>query len=82
MAKLNNVDKKRTRNKAVRSYVKTVLAKAEKAIEAKQSEEASVAIIAAASALDRAAKKGVLHRNEAARRKSRLTKRLNKVIQG
>ena len=55
MAKLNNVDRKRIRNKSVRSYVKTVLTKAEKAIESKHAEEGAVAVAAAASALDRAA---------------------------
>jgi len=82
LAKLDNVDRKRIRNRAVRSYVKTVLTKAEKAIEAKHAEESSVAVATAASALDKAAKKGVLHPNQAARRKSRLTRKLNKVIEG
>lgn len=81
MAKLNNVDGKRMRNKAVRSYVKTVVSGAERAIETKQVEEGRLALDRAASALDRAAKKGVIHPNQAARRKSRLAKRLNKAIE-
>ncbi len=82
MAKLDNVDRKRMRNKAVRSHTKTVVAKAEKAIEAKQAADSPEAVARAASALDRAAKKGVIHPNQAARRKSRLTRKLNKAIEG
>lgn len=79
MAKLDNVDKKRMRNRSVRSYVKTVMARAENAIEAGQAEAGREAVTKAVSALDRAAKKGVIHPNQAARRKSRLTRKLNQA---
>lgn len=73
-------EKRRARNASVKSTVRTYVTKARTAIaadtEAPQTEEA---IREAISNLDRAVTKGVLHANNAARRKSRLMARLNKV---
>jgi small subunit ribosomal protein S20 len=67
--------KRRLHNRSVKSLVKTQITKARIAISSGQ--DAEEAVRAAVSELDRAAKKGVIHRNNAARRKSRLMKRLN-----
>ncbi len=67
----------RRRNKADRSAVKTYIAKAEELISAKELEPAKEAVKKALVALDKAAKKGVLHPNNAARHKSRLMKKFN-----
>jgi small subunit ribosomal protein S20 len=66
------------RNRAVRSEVKTKIVKARRSlIEAPVAESDRHAIaMDAIRALDRAASKGVLHRNNAARRKARLTRQL------
>ena len=64
------------RNKSVKSGVKTYLKKAESSIRA-DGVDAEAAFHTAVSALDRAAKKGVLHANNAARRKSRLAAKYN-----
>lgn len=65
------------RNKMYRSRVKTAIRKAEQLIfTGKASEEA---VRDAMSTLDRAAVKGIIHKNNAARRKSRLAKKLAKV---
>jgi small subunit ribosomal protein S20 len=73
-------EKRRARNKAVKSTVRTEITQARNAIantpDAPATEEA---VHEALSALDRAVSKGVLHRNNAARRKSRLMARLNKA---
>ncbi len=70
--------KRRARNRAVKSTVKTFITKAQKSIVAEPEAEATTeAIRQAISQLDRAATKGVLHPNNVARRKSRLMKRLN-----
>jgi small subunit ribosomal protein S20 len=70
--------KRRLRNRAVKSSVKTYIGKAQRAIAAQPNEENTVAAVRQAlSQLDRAATKGVLHPNNVARRKSRLMKRLN-----
>ena len=68
--------KRRLHNRMVKSIVKTEITKARQAIDT-ESESAEEAVRAAVSELDRAAKKGVIHRNNAARRKSRLMKQLN-----
>lgn len=68
--------KRRLHNRMVKSIVKTQVTKARLAIDAGE-ENAEEAVRAAVSELDRAAKKGVIHHNNAARRKSRLMKQLN-----
>jgi small subunit ribosomal protein S20 len=73
--------KRRARNRAVKSTVKTFITKAQKAIVAEPGADATAeALRQAISQLDRAATKGVLHKNNVARRKSRLMKRLNKAL--
>ena len=62
------------RNKAVKSELKT---RVRNAVAAAGTENADQALRAAAKRIDKAATKGVIHKNAAARRKSRLAKRLN-----
>jgi small subunit ribosomal protein S20 len=69
--------RKAERNKATRSVTKSSVTKAEKLVAAKKGEEAKTAVTEAISSLDRAAKKKVIHANTAARKKSRLMKKLN-----
>ena len=71
-------EKNKKRNKSVVSKTKTEVTKAEKAIAEGKGEEAKAAVATAISALDKEAEKGIVHRNNAARRKSRLMKKLNK----
>ena len=73
-------EKRRIRNKSIKSTVRTEVTKARTAIAASPAEPETVeAVRAAISELDKAVTKGVLHRNNAARRKSRLMARLNKA---
>ena len=72
--------RKAERNKPVRSSVKTYVAKARRLILADDLDAAQEAVRQAARELDKAAKKGVIHPNNAARRKSRLMKRLNAAL--
>ena len=72
-------EKKRLRNQPIRSRCKTNITKAEKLIFSGELEEAKKAVVAAISSLDKAAEKGVIHSNNAARRKSRLMKKLNEA---
>ena len=58
------------RNKAVKSALKTSVRKFREAAEAGNADEAKVAAVDAARALDKAASKGVIHKNQAANRKS------------
>lgn len=68
-------ERKRARNVMYRSRVKTAIKKAETGIFASKPDEASVR--EALRTLDKAAGKGIIHKNNAARRKSRLMKKLN-----
>ncbi len=68
------------RNRSVRSAVKTRVARARRAVAEHDVAEARESGVAAVSGLDRAAEKGILHPNNAARRKSRLMKLLNSVV--
>ncbi len=73
-------EKRRARNHAVKSTVRTYVTKARNAMAADpNAPETEEAIREAISNLDRAVSKGVLHRNNAARRKSRLMARLHKL---
>lgn len=71
--------RRRLRNKSVRSQAKTLVHKAEGLISSGELEPAETEVLAAVSSLDKAAGKGVIHPNNAARRKSRLMKKLNKA---
>ena len=64
------------RNKAYRSALRTAIKKADAAIEA-NSPEAAEAVKVAVKKIDQAAVKGILHTNNAARKKSNLVTRLN-----
>jgi small subunit ribosomal protein S20 len=69
-------EKKRLRNRVVRGSTRTFVQKARLVIGEGNVEDAKTATLEAISALDKAASKGVIHKNNAARRKSRLMKRL------
>lgn len=68
---------KTLRNRMVKSALKTAIKKFETAVEANNAEEANTLFVAAAKSLDMAASKGILHKNMAARKKSRLATKLN-----
>lgn len=75
-------EKRRLRNNAVKSTVRTAITKARSAIVAAPADDATEATIRQAiSQLDSAVTKGVLHKNNASRRKSRLMARLHKTQQ-
>ncbi|NLK07201.1 MAG: 30S ribosomal protein S20 [Firmicutes bacterium] len=67
------------RNRAIRSKYRTAIKRFEAALAADDTAKAKELLQVAISEIDRAALKGVIHKNQAARRKSRLTKRLNKA---
>ncbi len=77
--RMRQEQKRRLHNRSIKSIIRTKVTKARQAITAGtvDAEAAAEAVRAAVSELDRAVKKGVIHRNNAARRKSRLMKQLN-----
>lgn len=72
-------DKRRLRNRTVRGTVRGHLKRARTAIANEELELAKAEALLTISALDKAQEKGVLHKNNVARSKSRLMKRLNSL---
>jgi len=73
-------ERRRLRNKSINSLCKTNITKAERLIFSGELELAREAVVTAISSLDKAAEKGVIHPNNAARRKSRLMKKLSQAL--
>ncbi len=75
-------ERKRLRNQPLRSRAKTYIRDARKLIDEGDLDSAEIIARRAVVALDKAASKGALHRNNAARRKSRLMSRLSRAKAG
>ncbi|GAB4505207.1 MAG: 30S ribosomal protein S20 [Anaerolineales bacterium] len=69
-------EKRRLRNRVFRGNARIAVRNARKALASEGAEESKAVILKAVRALDKAAEKGVIHKNNAARRKSRLMKHL------
>ncbi|MEO8285889.1 MAG: 30S ribosomal protein S20 [Chloroflexota bacterium] len=76
--RIRSSERKRSRNKPVRTALKTYVKTAQTQI-ATGTDTSAEAVVRAISALDKAASKGIIHKNQAARRKARLMARLNKA---
>jgi small subunit ribosomal protein S20 len=72
-------EKARQRNKAVKSSLKTAIRKAREASESGDRAQAEELTRAANRALDKAVSKGVIHKNQAANKKSALAHRVNSI---
>jgi small subunit ribosomal protein S20 len=72
-------DKKRAKNITVKSAMRTSVKKVEAAIVTNDATAAVTTFADAASKLDKAAAKGLIHKNAAARKKSRLMKKMNSL---
>ena len=70
---------KAERNKAIKYSVKTAVKKVRVAIEAQDKEAAKAALLNATTVIDKAASKGVYHKNTASRKVSRLAKAVNEI---
>jgi small subunit ribosomal protein S20 len=70
-------DIRRLRNKSIRTRVKNVVKDVRQALADQSGPDAAAELNTAKSAIDKAAKKGVIHPNTAARKISRLTKQVN-----
>lgn len=70
---------KADRNKAIKSSVKTAVKKVRTAIDAQDKEAAKAALLAATTSIDKAATKGVYHKNTASRKVSRLSRAVNEM---
>ena len=70
-------EKARLRNNAVKSELKTAIRAVNTAVESADKDAATTALVAASRKLDQAVSKGVIHKNNAANRKSAISKKVN-----
>jgi small subunit ribosomal protein S20 len=77
LKRMRQSEKRRVRNAAVRTSVRTAVKTTRTSLAAASVEEARASLARAIQLLDRAVTKGVVHKNAAARKKSRLTRQLN-----
>jgi small subunit ribosomal protein S20 len=73
-------EKHRARNRAVHSGVKHAIKKLQTAVESKKTDDTAALLRDVSRTLQRAASKGVLHRNTASRKLSRLTAQVRKGV--
>jgi small subunit ribosomal protein S20 len=76
LKRIKTNEKARQRNVAVRSALKTQVRRFRSAADAGDKDAATVALVTASKALDKAASKGIIHKNQAANRKSALAKKV------
>jgi small subunit ribosomal protein S20 len=72
-------EKRRLRNASQKSALRTAVKAAETAVANNDVEKAKEALLAATKKLDKAVSKGLIHKNAAARKKSRLAKKVNEL---
>ncbi|HKU11826.1 MAG TPA: 30S ribosomal protein S20 [Sinomonas sp.] len=70
-------EKARQRNMAVKSELKTLIRSVSTAVDASDKEAAAAALLRASKKLDKAVSKGVIHKNQAANRKSAIAKKVS-----
>ena len=73
--------KRSRRNRSAKTETRTILGRANRSLDAGDAETAQPAVALAIRTLDRAVRKGILHRNNAARRKSRMVAKLSRLEQ-
>ncbi len=80
LKRARQAEKQNTRNKAVRSSIKTIVKKVESAIASGNKEDAGKSLIDAVKTITKAVSKGVIHKNTASRKISRLTRKVNTLF--
>lgn len=79
-ARVKRTERERLQNKSYKSRFRNLTKKVNKAIDAKDKETVKSLLPELYSAIDRTAKIGAIHKNQAARRKSRITKKVNTLL--
>ena len=77
--RVRQAERHRARNAAMRSMYRTYIKKVEAAIDAGNADEARTALGSAIPVIDKMVTKGIMHKNKAARHKSRLSARIKKL---
>lgn len=81
LKRIRSSERRRIRNRIIRGRARSFVKRTRQALEAGDLEAAREWLQQAVSALDKAAEKGVIHRNNAARRKSRLMRAYNRYAE-
>jgi small subunit ribosomal protein S20 len=79
LKRIRTNEKARLRNKSIKSSLKTAIRRFREAAGAGEKDRAQSELLAATRALDKAVSKGVIHRNQAANRKSAMAKQSNQL---
>lgn len=74
--------KREERNRRVKSLLKTSIRRFEEALQQEDQDDARQKLYAAVRRIDKAAARGIIHKNNAARKKSSLSRRYNKAVSG
>ena len=77
--RIRQIERRTARNTSWKSRVRSQLRKFDEAVNSGDKEAVESALFASFSMLDKAAAKGIIHKNAAARKKSTMVKRMNKV---
>ena len=80
MKRARQSEDRRMRNRSRKTRMKNVVKGVEEAIRAKSPEQAAAMLKIAVTIIDKTASKGVIHRNNAARKISRLTRQVNAIV--
>lgn len=80
--RVKTIKKRTLRNASLKSALRTSIRKFEEAVTGANQEDAKTKLKRALVSIDKAVTKGILHKNAAARKKSRLTRRFNKNVAG
>ncbi len=80
LKRVRQAEKRRLRNRAVKTAIKTLIKKVEAAVNNKNREDVQRAFIEATRVITSAASKGIIHRNTASRKVSRLARLANTVL--
>ncbi len=80
LKRARQTEKKNLRNKSVKSAIKSIIKKVESAVASGNKEDATQALKEATKVFTLAASRGVIHRNNASRRISRLTRKVNSLF--
>lgn len=78
--RMRQAEKRRMRNRSRKSEIKTYIKKFDAALQRGDREESEIYLRKAVKALDKAAGDGIIHKNKAANRKSRLMRRFNRAL--
>jgi len=78
--RVKRTERERLQNKSYKSKFRNLAKKVHKAIDANDKETVKILLPELYSAIDRTAKIGAIHKNQAARRKSRVTKKVNALL--